>query len=43
MSMSKFTKKYFQECGRRGGEVRSKRKTDACRANARKPRKKKDI
>ena len=37
--MKKFSKTYFQECGRLGGKTRSERKTNACRKNARKPRK----
>lgn len=31
-------KEYLSQIGRRGGAVKSQKKADACRANARKPR-----
>jgi len=36
MSMSKELEKYFQKIGRKGGLVRSERKTHACRKNGKK-------
>jgi hypothetical protein len=41
MGMGKELKQYFQKIGRKGGKVRSERKTNACRENAKKPRRKK--
>lgn len=32
----KYTKEYFQECGRKGGESRSEKKIIASRANGKK-------
>jgi len=41
MSMSKELKNYFSKIGRKGGSVRSERKTYACRENGKKGGRKK--
>ena len=43
MNMSKELKEYFRKIGRKGGKVKSERKTNACRQNAKKPRKRKKL
>lgn len=45
MSMSKQLKQYFSELGKKGGSVKSERKTHACRENGKKGGrpKKKDV
>lgn len=39
--MNPEVKKYLSELGKKGGSAKSPQKTEACRANARLPRKKK--